>query len=221
MQHNKRKNLTQLVAQGYNFNLRTYLNQGWEIFKQNANTFIVSSIIFSVILLIVIQFDNALDFSQESNQFTLNPIGFVLHFFIREPLQTGFYVISLKLFQGKSSSFGDFFSWFGYYLQLVAAGFMTTLLIIIGLVLFILPGFYLGVCYVLVPLLIVDRKLNFWEAMETSRQLVSRNWLGWFSLSVNILGIHLLGFFACGFGLLISIPVSYAIWTAAYRDVVG
>jgi uncharacterized membrane protein len=97
---------------------------------------------------------------------------------------------------------------------------LTVPLLFLGLLLLI-PLFYLSISYTLAPLLVVDRRLGAWQAMETSRKLIHKKWLSWLGL-VFLLGlIQLAGACACYIGLLISIPVSYCALAAAYEDVVG
>ena len=40
----------------------------------------------------------------------------------------------------------------------------------------ILPGIYLGVAWIFTEALVIDKKLEFWPAMELSRKVVSRHW---------------------------------------------
>ncbi|WP_017306753.1 hypothetical protein [Spirulina subsalsa] len=223
MQNNRPKNLSQVIAEGYVFHLEDYIKQGWQIFKQNAAPFITSTLFYFLVIVIITAVDIILGrlSSDASDSWGGTWLGSFLQFLIITPLEAGFYILAIRGFQRQSSSFHDFFGGFDYFVQLVAGSVISVIFTAIGLILCIIPGFYLGVSYVLVPPLIVDRRLNFWEAMETSRQLVSRNWFGWFLLSITIFGINLLGFLVCGLGIFVSLPLTYAIWTAAYRNVAG
>ncbi|MCW6035239.1 hypothetical protein K4A83_02990 [Spirulina subsalsa FACHB-351] len=222
MQNNKPKNLSQVLVEGYVFQLEDYIKQGWQVFQKNSALFITSTFFYLVVILTITIVDIILGrLSDNSNEWGGTGLGSMLQFLIITPLEVGFYLIAIQGLQQQSSSFNDFFKGFDYFVQLVAGSLISTIFTIVGLFLCILPGIYIGVSYVLVPLLIVDRRLNFWEAMETSRQLVSRNWFGWFLLSIMIFGINLLGILACGLGVFVSLPLTYAIWTAAYRNIAG
>jgi uncharacterized membrane protein len=104
--------------------------------------------------------------------------------------------------------------------ELTVSPVLAALLLFLGL-LFLIPILYLSICYTLAPLLVVDRRLGAWQAMETSRKLIHKKWLSWFGLMFLLGLIQLAGFFACGLGVLISIPVYYCALAAAYEDVVG
>ncbi|MCW6035240.1 hypothetical protein K4A83_02995 [Spirulina subsalsa FACHB-351] len=218
MQDNGPKNLSQLVAEGYNFQIEDYIKQGWQVFRENTALFITTTFFYLFVLVVIAIIDQS--FVTE-NQGGSSGLSGLLQFFIRIPLEAGFYIIALKTFQGQARSFNDFFKGFERYFQLVAGGLVSAIFIIIGIILCVIPGIYLAVSYTLVIPLIVDRKLSFWEAMETSRQLVTKNWFSWFSLSICVVVINILGVLACGFGVLVSLPLSYGIWIAAYKDVVG
>ncbi|WP_017306754.1 hypothetical protein [Spirulina subsalsa] len=218
MQDNRPKNLSEVVAEGYNFQIEDYIKQGWQVFKDNAALFITTTVCYIVVLIVIGGIDQA---TGGGDQRGGSGISGLLQFFIRVPLEAGFYIIAIKTFKGQARSFGDFFKGFERYIQLVAASIVSAIFILIGLILCIIPGIYLAVSYTLVIPLILDRNLSFWEAMETSRQLVTKKWLSWFVLSILVGVINILGVLACGFGVLVSLPLSYAIWIAAYKDVAG
>jgi uncharacterized membrane protein len=104
--------------------------------------------------------------------------------------------------------------------ELTIAPILAVPLLFLGLLLLI-PLLYLSICYSLAPLLVVDRRLGAWQAMETSRKLIHKKWLSWFGLMFLLGLIQLAGVFACGLGVLISIPISFCAMAAAYEDVVG
>ena len=67
-------------------------------------------------------------------------------------------------------------------------------------------------------LLIVDRKLPFWQALETSRKRVQQNFGGFLFFSLALGGLNLLGLLACLVGVLVTAPVTYCAIAAAYRE---
>ena len=73
----------------------------------------------------------------------------------------------------------------------------------LGLVslLLMVPLIYIAVSYTFAPLYIVFYRMGFWDAMETSRKVVSKQWFSVFGLYLRIFGIVLLATIA---GSLIS-----------------
>jgi len=80
---------------------------------------------------------------------------------------------------------------------------------------------YLGVSWTFAFALVIDKGLDFWPALETSRKVVGKHW--WMMLALLILCalLNLLGLLACVIGLFISVPVIFTATMYAYEDVFG
>jgi uncharacterized membrane protein len=100
-------------------------------------------------------------------------------------------------------------------------GLIKWLLTSLGLVLCILPGIYLAVGYVFAVPLVIDKRMEFWPAMEVSRQVVHRHWWSMFGLVIVLALVALAGFVVCGVGALVSIPVASASLMYVYEDLFG
>lgn len=86
----------------------------------------------------------------------------------------------------------------------------------------LIPVFYFAISYMWADLFIVMKKMNFWDAMEASRQVITNNWMTIFLFYLVIfIGIILSVFVTCGFGILISIPFLFIINYVAFADVIG
>ena len=195
-----------LIQDGYEVDPSKYLKEGWEVFKSRPGEFIV----FSVIIFVVIGLFSRLDF-----------IGPLATTAVISPLYAGFIVVIFMLFKGREVQFGDFFKGFNYFLPLVLAGIVSGILVGIGFALLLLPGIYLAVSYMFVSMLIVDYRMEFWQAMEMSRQIVTKNWFSLFVFFLLLFVVNLLGVLALGIGLLVTIPLSICSVCVAYRDIVG
>jgi uncharacterized membrane protein len=91
----------------------------------------------------------------------------------------------------------------------------------IGMFLLIIPGIYLAVAYSATSYLIVFRKMDFWQAMETSRKAVSKEWFSIFGLGIVLALINLAGALVLGIGLLFTIPLTACAAYAAFADIAG
>ena len=79
----------------------------------------------------------------------------------------------LRRIRGEDVEIGDVFAGFNLaFVNLALAGLVKWLLVTIGLILCILPGIYLAVGYVFALPLVIDKKMEFWPAMEVSRRVV-------------------------------------------------
>jgi hypothetical protein len=134
----------------------------------------------------------------------------------------GLYFLLLKLIRGERAEFGDAFAGFSLaFLQLFLAGLVSALLTAVGLLLCILPGIYLLVAWLFAFALVIDRKLEFWPAMELSRRVVNRHWWSLFGLCLVNLIVVLAGLACCGVGVYIALPVTFGALAYAYEDLFG
>lgn len=67
--------------------------------------------------------------------------------------------------------------------------------------------------------LIVEYQLNAWSAVKLSFKAAFDNMFGLLGLIMLTTIISFLSFFCCGIGLLFTMPLVYAAWTVAYRQV--
>ena len=81
------------------------------------------------------------------------------------------------------------------------------------------PVVYLSVCWRFTLPLIVDKGLDFWTAMGTSRKMVNKHWWLVFGLTILISLLNLAGMCACCVGLLFTFPVGIAALMFAYETI--
>jgi hypothetical protein len=128
----------------------------------------------------------------------------------------------IRRIRGEAVQIGDVFAGFNLaFLHLALAGLVKWLLTSLGFVLCILPGIYLAVAYVFALPLVIDKRMEFWPAMEVSRQVVHRHWWSIFVLVIVLWIIACVGFLACFVGALITIPVASAALMYVYEDLFG
>ena len=148
-------------------------------------------------------------------------MGAVASVAVTTPLFMGNFIVSAKLLQGKTPEFRDFFAGFQYFLPLLLLSLVAGLFIGIGTLLLIIPGVYLAVAYMFASYLVVDRRLDFWPAMELSRHTVNPRWFGYFAFMLLLVLLNLAGALLLGVGLLVTIPLSFCAVTVAYADLFG
>jgi hypothetical protein len=130
------------------------------------------------------------------------------------------YLFILRLARGQRVEFGDIFLGFSVaFLQLFLTGLISSILTVFGYVLCILPGIYLTVAWIFALLLVADKKLDFWPAMELSRKVVTKHWWSVFGLLLVCFLVVLLGLAACGVGVFVAYPVVFGAIVYAYEDI--
>jgi uncharacterized membrane protein len=137
------------------------------------------------------------------------------------PLQTGFHLYCMKKMYGRRADVGDIFKGFDFFLPAFVAALLIGIFVFFGVLVCIIPGLVLASMYKFTYLFILDKKMDFWPAMEASHAVVKNDYFG-FTMFLIVLGlINLLGVLCCVVGLLVTIPLSVAAITVAYQEIVG
>jgi uncharacterized membrane protein len=150
-------------------------------------------------------------------------LGSLVSVLINAPLSAGYTIVVLAILRGRSFTFSDFFNGLGnkYFLQLFLISLVGGLFIFLGFLLLIIPGIYLSISYTFAIQFAVDWDLEFFDALETSRKLVSKKWIEIFVLLLVIGLMNIAGALLLGLGLLVTIPLSLCIIVSAYDDIAG
>ncbi len=187
-------------------NIQRYLQQAWQMFLENVGAFFGFSLTLFAVWLATSMVDagSSLLFSS-----------------VAAPFYAGYSIVAFKLASGQPLQFNDFFKGFNYFLPLFLASLASTLLVCIGFVLLLLPGIYLAIGYMFTTFLVIDYRMEFWQAMEMSRTIISRHWFSFFGFACVLFVLNMLGALAFGIGLLITIPVTSCAAAIAYKEIVG
>lgn len=137
------------------------------------------------------------------------------------PLQTGLHLYCTKKLFQKRAEIGDLFKGFDFFLPSFVAALLIGLFVFVGSLLCIIPGLVVAGMYKFTYLFILDKRMDFWPAMEASHSVVKNDYFGFTIFLLAMAGINILGFLCCIVGLLVTIPMSVAAITIAYQECVG
>lgn len=185
---------------------RHALIRGWELFKSRPGEFIG----FTLIVFLV----NTLSSSR-------NPLVSLAGVLLLTGLYPGYFLAAFRLASGRELRFSHFFRGFDHFLPLLLATLCVSIVVATGLILLVIPGLYLAVGYMFATTLIVDNGMEFWQAMEVSRRVVTRHWFAFFGFSLMLFLVNCLGLLLLGVGLIVSVPVSACALAIAYLQVFG
>lgn len=194
-----------------------YFKTGWQIFLQYPAGFIGFTLIFMMgtgFLMVL--------------QTRLHLLGYLLTA-VLSPLHVGLYIVAARLLQRQPCRIGDFFAGFHYLQPLIIFGLIygivggleTVAQQLVWRLLCSLISVGFGVLFLFTSLLIVDRRLGVWQAMDLSLHTVQRRWPQF--LGFILLGALLIvtGVIALGVGVLVTLPWFSCAITAAYADLFG
>jgi hypothetical protein len=146
-------------------------------------------------------------------------LGYGVRFILTGVFSAGLQYYYLRKIRGQRTEVGDAFAGFSLaFIPLVIGGVLCLLFSTLGLLLLIVPGVYLAVAYQFTYLLILDRKLGFWEAMEVSRRVISAQWWRMFGLLLLAIPLALAGIVCLIVGIFVAMVLIQGAVVYAYED---
>jgi hypothetical protein len=238
----------QVIRDGYQFDFNGYLKKGWDLFAKGAGSMIGFYIIMIIILLIInfIPFaslasgfleaalaggffifvrqmlsekDNFNQFFEGFNHFGQLAIFVLVRFLFFLPLIVILFTMVFPfelLIDSISGSIDP-----EYFSEEFLLSFQDNFgFIFIFMLIFLAGTVYIYMSYSLTIPLIVDAKLDFWQAMEVSRRIVGKKFF-MFLLFFIVVGILMsLGILVtCFLGVLVAGPLWYCLIFAIYDDI--
>ena len=206
----------ELLARDHALNIRSCLRRGWALVRNNFWPIVGISALIWVLLAVVNSAGAAISDKGGS------PVGGILGLLLNGPLMGGLYLYFLKTIRGEATSIETAFAGFSNrFLHLFLGSFVSFLLTGLGFLCLILPGIYLWIAWTFTLPLIVDRRLDFWSAMELSRKMVTRHWWKLLGFVLVLALLKLAGLMLFCLGLFIAAPIAMASLMYAYEDIFG
>ena len=171
-----------------------WIGEGWELVKADLGNYIVISLLFAVLS------------------------GVPL---IQGPLIAGFHIFTMKKLMGRNAEIGDLFKGFNFFVPTLVASLLIGLFTFAGTLLCLIPGLVVAAMYKFTYLFIVDKRMDFWPAMQASHAVVKNDYFGFTMFMILAFLVNLLGVLCCIVGLLVTIPLTFAAITVAYKEIVG
>lgn len=201
---------------------------GWELFKNNVAPFIIAMVIWGVVALIVyaVMFGlillPALGGSSETALFAFTGIGFFGIFILTLVMvvlfmlaQGGFINAALKAHDTGKVELSDFFK-FRNIAQILLFGLVTG--VANGLLAFTgIGSLIVGALTMFGLFLVVDRNMNFWDAIIGSAKLFINNFAQSAILYLLAMVAFAVGGMLCGLGILVAAPLAVLAFATYYR----
>jgi uncharacterized membrane protein len=173
-----------------------WISEGWRIVSGDLVNFAIMTLIFGV-------------------------VSGVVPVILQGAMMAGMHIVCMKKIVGARTEIGDLFKGFNYFVPTLVAAVLISVFAGIGMILCIVPGLVVLAATSFTYLLIVDRRMDFWPAMQASHEIVKKNYVGFTLFILALACINILGMLACLIGLLVTIPLQMAAITVAYREIVG
>jgi len=140
---------------------------------------------------------------------------------LQGPLLVGFHIFCIKKTLNRPAELADLFKGFNFFVPALVASLLISVFVLAGAVLCIIPGLVVAAMYKFTYLFIVDKRMEFWPAMQASHAIVKNDYFGFTIFLLAMVGINVLGALCCIVGLLVTMPLTIAAITVAYKEIVG
>ena len=171
-----------------------WIGEGWALVKADLGGYIVISLLFALLS------------------------GVPL---IQGPLIAGFHIFTMKKLMGRNAEFGDLFKGFNFFVPTLVASLLIGIFTFAGTLLCIIPGLVVAAMYKFTYLFILDKRMDFWPAMQASHAVVKNDYFGFTMFLILAFLVNVLGVLCCIVGVLVTIPLTFAAITVAYKEIVG
>ena len=217
------------IAGNYSVELSDILSEAWQKTKGVKRYILGAGILMYIIAFVAIGVVTAVSMfiigadpeSPGPTAILVQIVMQILFMALILPFSAGIFVMCLKQVQGVQPEFGDLFSCFNKTGKLLGCMILMYIMIILGYVLFVIPGIYLNFAYMLAIPLIVDRDMGPWEALETSRKAITKHWLSVFLFFIVLSIIMLISMLPLFIGLIWTMPLMAVAMAILYREVFG
>jgi uncharacterized membrane protein len=132
-------------------------------------------------------------------------------------VELGLLKICRALSDGKATAFAETFAYLPLGPRFLAAQILYLLMVVIGLLLLVVPGVYLGVRYALFGFCFANGETDPLRCFQQSATLTKGATPGLLRILAALFVLNLLGASLLGLGLLITVPLSVLIMTDVYR----
>lgn len=137
------------------------------------------------------------------------------------PMVGGIMMMGIKSAVDAPINPGMIFQQFGKIVPIFLCYLLMTILIIIGYLLFVIPGIYLTIAYALAIPLIVEKDLGPWQALEASRKAITKRWFTVFFLFLLLGIIMVLAMIPLMIGFIWAAPLMAIVIGVMYRNMFG
>ena len=173
-----------------------WISQAWEVVKTDIGLFMGITLIQAI-------------------------IGGAVPLILQGSMHAGFYIACMKKLTRGKLEVADLFLGFNFFVQSLLAVIVIGVFAFLGLLACVIPARVVIAVYIFSYLFIVDKRMDFWTAMQASHSVVKHDYVGFSLFVLALVGVNILGLLCCIVGVLVTAPLSFMAVTIAYRELVG
>ncbi len=195
------------------FSKREAIQFGWQTMKENFFFFLVLLLITYIISAIP---SFLISFVIKE----VSILSFILYFasiVISILVAMGYIRIALRFCDHGKAKFTDLFMPYPIFFNYLIGSFIYMLIVLVGLVLFIVPGIIWGIQYQFYAYFIVDKGYEPLQALKKSSEITKGVKGDLYLLMLVAIGLNLLGMLALIIGLFATVPTIMVAYAYVYR----
>ncbi len=205
------------IAGNYDFAIGDLIHEAWNTIDGHKGTIWLGCILYAVVVGVLAAFFEMIG----SGSMGQKVIFQIVQMAVGMPLAVGLYMMGVKIVAKVPVTPSEVFAYFNQFLRLALAGVLIYALVIIGMIFLILPGIYLAIAYGMALPLIVEKNMQPWEAMETSRKAITHHWFKIFGLYFVLGLIMIVAAIPLGIGLIWVFPLMIVAYGVLYTKMFG
>lgn len=223
MQKNTDTRLEQALAGEYEIDIKAAIKEGWEktgISRGAMLQGLAVVIVISITLLLLIEaftVQNGLD----KEAFNVQLITNLLLTALVAPFAAALVMMGVDTSVGKATRVADVFQFVSKTVILTITAILTSAIVQLGLLLFIIPGLYMIIATGFAVPLVLDRKLLPAQAIISSIKVVNHQWLEFVKLYAMFFLLAVLVIVTFGIALIWVAPFYYNVKGVLYREIFG
>jgi len=209
-------------------NIRTFsvseaFKYGWRTTLKDFPFFLVLLIITFSINFLLGYIENILFKSNEGMSGVVALFVLLVRWIVSLELSFAMIAIVLRFVDKKKSEISDLFAFFDiktlYRFFLIS--FLYSLMVIVGTILFVVPGIYFSVKYAFAPYIFVDKGGGVFDAFSKSAEITRGVKWKLFVFEILIALVMLAGVLALGVGLVLSYPTVFLAEVYVYKKLMS
>lgn len=197
------------------FSINEALKVGWQKAWKNVWLWVGVMITTGVINMLLGRVGDST--TGDSTGLVISLAGFIVQVII----EIGILTIALRLLDNQPVKYTDLFLQYHLLGQFLIAVIIISIAVGVGLILFIIPGIYIGLRLSQACFIIVDQKLSGIEAIKKSWAITKGHTLKLFLLVIVMVVINIIGALVLFIGLLVTLPTTTMAMAYVYRRLVS
>lgn len=213
----------------FDISVGSVTSEGWSLVRGNKAK-LIGGLFLAYLIMIVVQialaFVGLSGFPLPGSEgpppgFLASMAGTFLALPITGPLYAGLFMLGVRRAAGQPAGPTEVLAYYDRVVPLTILFLVQTILTYLGFLLLIIPGIYLAVAWFAGIPLVVDKGLSPWQALETSRKAISKQWFSLFGFFLVAMIVLVVSVLPLGIGLIWSMPWFFLCFGVIYRRVFG